>query len=296
MAFAFGLTTEHLARMIDDGVLVHPLRGCFYSAHLEDSLELRCACVRLLVPASCVVTDRTAGWLHGAPMILAPGDHLEVPKVSVFHRNPGNRLRNSIMSSGERSLAVRDVTEVQGIQVTTPLRTACDLGRLLHQDAAIAALDSMLRVGTFSRDRLLEEAVRFRGFRGIRQLRALAPLADGGAESYGESVLRLRWYQGGAPGVPQTQIEVRDDRGSFVARVDLGVEEWRYAAEYDGALFHGPEHQAHDKRRRDRLRALGWMVDVFRWEDVFSPRRTADVQLRQSANTAKIRFHAGSTT
>jgi hypothetical protein len=288
-----GLRDDALAQLIEAGLLVRPLRGCFHSAHLADSLDLRVACIGLVVPDGCVVTDRTAGWLHGASMVLAPGDHLQVPRVSVFHR-PGSRLRNVVSASGERGLLRTDVMTINDIRITTPLRTACDLGRLLHRDAAFAALDGMLRLGAFSIDELTQEVTRFRGYRGVRQLRPLVPLLDPGSESYGESVLRLRWHDYGAPGHPETQVNVIAPDGTFVARVDLAVPAWLYAAEYDGAEFHRPEHAERDRRRRAKLMSLGWMVDVFRAEDVFGSRQTVGPQLRTRLGIAKVRFHAGS--
>ena len=294
-AIGHGLSANRLAELCAAHLLVRPLRGCFHAAHLDDTLELRVRCLRLVVPEQCVVTDRTAGWLHGASMILAPGDHLVVPKVAVFH-SPGNRLRNDFSASGERRLTTRDVQMIGGLRVTTPLRTACDLGRLLHVDSAMAALDSMLRLGAFDLDELLAETGRFPGYRGVRQLRALVPLADAGSESFGESVLRLRWHQCGVPDSPSTQVEVFGERGELVARLDLAVPAWRYAAEYDGAEFHGSDHEEHDRRRREKLRNLGWIVDVFRREDVFGPKQNAGDRLREGAGRAKLRFHAGSTS
>ncbi len=89
----------------------------------------------MVVPEDCVVTDRTAAWLWGAGSALAPNDHLKVPKASVF-APPGRRLRNNLTASGERMLTDRDVVELGGLLVTTSLRTACDLARLLHRDQA----------------------------------------------------------------------------------------------------------------------------------------------------------------
>lgn len=183
-ARAAGLESRHLLRLVDLGLLCRPLRGVYHGAHLEDSLDLRVECVRLVVPEDAVVTDRTAGWLHGSAMALAPNDHLAVPVVSVF-QGPGKRLRNDVTVSGERRLADRDVVEIHGVRVTTPLRTACDLGRLLRRDGAFAALDAMARLGRFTLDELVAEVERFRGYRGVRQLRAFAPLTDPGAESFG---------------------------------------------------------------------------------------------------------------
>ncbi|MBO9523395.1 MAG: hypothetical protein J7518_17840 [Nocardioidaceae bacterium] len=282
-----GLDRRQLARLLAAGLLVRPVHGVYHGAHLSDSLALRIACLRQVVPEDAVVTDRTAGWLHGARMILAPGSHLVVPPVQVFQA-PGHRLRNGLTDSGERMLRSRDVTEIEGLRVTTPLRTACDLGRLLHRDSAFAALDSMLGLGAFSSSELVAEVGRFRGYRGVRQLRAFAPLADPGSESFGESVLRLRWYDAGSLPRPRTQIVVVSPRGSF-ASLDLGDPELRYAAEYDGEDFHGPEHREHDVRRRNWLAAEGWTVDVFRREDVFGRAQHAEFTLLHGVELARLR-------
>ena len=90
-ARAEGVTDRQLAAALGAGHLVSPLRGIFHAAHLPDGLDLRIACLRLVVPDDAVITDRTAGWLHGASMILAPNDHLDVPPVSMY-RSPGYRL------------------------------------------------------------------------------------------------------------------------------------------------------------------------------------------------------------
>lgn len=286
-ARAGGLSSAHLRRMVAAELLTHPMRGIYYFADLADTLDLRKRCVSLVVPEACVVTDRTAAWLHGAPMALAPGDHLRVPELSVFHV-PGQRLRNGLTSSGERQLLPTDVVDLDGLRVTTPLRTACDLGRLLQRDAALAALDALLRLQRFELESLLMEVRRFRGFRGVRQLRLLAPLSDPGSESFGESALRLRWYDAGLER-PETQVEVRDHRGR-IARLDLGSRPYSYAAEYDGAEFHGPDRRNHDQSRRAWLRdSLGWTVDAFVRDDVFGRNQNATARLRQAIDRAKVR-------
>ncbi|QIK76905.1 hypothetical protein [Nocardioides piscis] len=202
-----------------------------------------------------MVTDRTAGWLHGAPRILAPNDHLSVPKVCVFCP-PGRRLRNGLVASGERTLTSTDVVTIDGLRVTTPLRTACDLGRLLHRDQAIAALDSLLRLGGLSRQRLLAELPRFRGYRGVVQLRELAPLADDRAQSPPESIVRLRWLDLGFP-TPIPQVEEAAPRGSYF--IDVGNREHRVGAEYLGEEFHNDEHADRDLER------LSWLRGPRRW-------------------------------
>lgn len=281
-ARAAGLTSKQLTALVGAGLLLHPVRGVFHGAHLTDSLRLRVACLALVVPADAVVTDRTAAWVHGAEMALAPGSHLVVPRVSVF-LSPGNRLRNDLAVSGERRFRDEDVVEIRGVPVTTPLRTACDLGRLLHRDSAFAALDALAGLESFTVARLVDEVARFRGYRGVRQLRAFAPRVDPGSESFGESVLRLRWYDAGCAGRPQTQILVRRRGSSEIALLDIGNPATRYAAEYDGEAFHGPEQEQHDTDRRAWITDQGWTVDVFRKKDLFG--RHQDVHGRLLAGT-----------
>lgn len=70
-----------------------------------------------------------------------------------------------------------------GVRVTTPLRTALDLGCLLRAREAIAALDAFARLHGIPTALLTAELPRFKRRRGVRQLRTLVPLVDGRAES-----------------------------------------------------------------------------------------------------------------
>jgi hypothetical protein len=265
-----GLTYADLRRLVDQGFLVRPIRNVYVAAQVPDSTALRCACLRLVVPEDAVVCDRHAGWLHGAEMVLAPNEHIDLAPISVF-LPPGRRLRNDLADSGERSLLTQDVTELDGLRVTTPIRTAWDLGRQRWLERSLAALDQMLRLEAFSKEELVDGLPRFRGMRWVTRLNAMAPLADGRAESPPESVLRLYWIQVNLP-TPEPQLVVLTIDGDFVARLDLGNEPTRYAAEYDGAEWHStPEQLAHDRRRRADADGEGWTVTPFRKDDVFGP-------------------------
>ena len=80
-ATAAGLSDNRLKRLTDAGLLRRPVRNGYVAAQVPDTLELRAALLRLLVPPDSFVCDNTAGWLHGAPNALLPGDHLEPPPV-----------------------------------------------------------------------------------------------------------------------------------------------------------------------------------------------------------------------
>lgn len=273
MATECGVSRRQLDAWVASGALAHPAHGVFHAAHLKHDLALRVACLRLVVPDGCVATDRTAGWLWGASMVLAPNDHLVTPKVSMFC-SPGRRLRNGLTASGERRLGRRDVVELDGLPVTTPLRTACDLGRLLRRVQAFEAMDQMARLGQFEVADLVAETRRFAGYRGVVQLRSLAPNVDAGSQSPGESALRLAWLDAGLPR-PRCQVPVPAPGGGWFF-LDIGLEDELFGAEYDGADFHDEESKERDDWRRGLMRINGrWTIEVARADDVYGP--SADI-------------------
>ena len=283
-----GVPRHVLTALVAHGLLRRPLQSVYLATQAGDSIELRSQCLSLVVPDDCVVCDRHAGWLLGAQMILAPNEHLELRPISIFRPSGRGRLRNDLADSGERNLIPSDVMEVSGIAVTTPLRTAWDLGRVRFRESAISGLDAMLRLEAFSKDELVAGVERFRGMRWVTRLRELAPLADGRAASPGESVLRLRWIDCGLP-APEPQVEVRRD-GVLIAILDIANESLRFAAEYDGAEWHtSPEQRRHDRVRRDDAASLGWLVAPFVAANVFGLRRDCDDLLVQGAIEARRR-------
>lgn len=284
-AAARGVDAKRLHRLLAGGLLRRPLRRVYVAAGLEDTLPLRLSALRLVVPSGCVVTDRTAAWLWAGDRMLAPNDHLAVPRLHVF-APPGRRLRNSLVDSGERMLAEADVTSLEGVLVTTPLRTACDLGRLLHRDQALGALDVLSALPGASPADIARAVTRYKGYRGVIQLRSLLPLADPRCRWPSESILRLRWYDAGLPR-PVCQIEVPTPWGTTYT-LDVGLPALKYAAEYDGEAYHGADRHEHDEARRDWLRHDGsWVIVVLRRDNVHGPGQDAERLLREGYELAE---------
>ena len=290
-ALSEGIDDRQLGQLTKLGLLRRMVRGVYVAAQTPDSALLRAAALRLVVPEDAVVTDWTACWLWTG--VDAPGAHQRTPELYLFHRKPHCRLRNELASSGARHLSPSDVTILDGLVVTSPLRTACDIGRLFHRDRAIGALDALLRHGTFDLEQLQLEVERFKRMRGVVQLRALTPLADPRAESPGESTLRLRWLDETElpPPTPQIPIVVG---GVAIYWIDLGVEELQYGCEYDGEAFHGPEHEAHDRASRDDLRVrFDWDIDAARRKNVFGPTRDIEEMLHAGVRRTRARRGRG---
>ena len=124
--------------------------------------------------------------------------------------------RNETLLPGEQ-------TVVAGIPVTTPTRTAFDLGRRPGFVVALQRLDALASATGVTADDVMPLMKLHSGARGMKQLRRVLPMMDAGAESPQETATRLVLVNGGLPG-PDTQIVVHDEWGLIVARVDMGWE------------------------------------------------------------------------
>ena len=276
MARAAGISRRSMAELVENGLLRRLLRGVYVAAQAPDTQLLRAQAIQLVVPEGCIVTDESAGWLSGAPMILRPGAHLETPPLTIFAQAGADhdRLRNGLVCE-------RDATPSPARHHLRPWRPghhpathALDLGRLRHRDRAIAGLDQLLRLGVFTLEELLAEIPRFRGMRGVRQLRNLAPIADGRSESPGESALRLRFDDAGLP-IPEPQQNIYDARGRFIGRADLLIKELLFVAEYNGEEWHDEEQEPHDAARCKAMEDADHTVRVFTRHNVYGQHQDA---------------------
>jgi hypothetical protein len=146
-----------------------------------------------------------------------------------------------------------------GIHMTTPARTAFDLGRRKEFTNTVIRLDALVRATGLKVADVELLADRHRGARGLVQLRRVLQMVDGGAESPYETKTRLVLIASGLPR-PQTQIEVHDDWGA-VARIDMGWEEWMVGVEFDGAHhWTDPAQRTRDIDRLAELEARGWKI------------------------------------
>ncbi len=59
---------------------------------------------------------------------------------------------------------------------------------------------------------------------------------------------------------PQLNIDVLDEAGVFLGRVDMAWPEYRIALEYDGDHHREQETFRHDQRRRNGFEVNGWLV------------------------------------
>ena len=205
-----------------------------------------------------VIAGAAASALHGAQWVDAT-EPIELIAGSA-RRHPGLLVRNE-------TLAPDEVTKVAGIPVTTLTRTAFDLARHLPRDDAVARLDALKYATPYSVKDVMRYAQRYPGARGLKSLRTVLPLVDGGAASPRETRLRLLLVDAGLPR-PTTQIPVVEGRGRLVRVLDMGWENFMVGAEYDGDQHRTDRPQyAKDVRVKRKLANLGWNVTYVIKED-----------------------------
>lgn len=263
---ALGLTQTELRAVLDEGVVRRILQGVYCRVDLPDSVELRAQAAALVLSPHHVVCDRSAAWLWGVDCFdLA--ERAVPPPLEVVAVEGADRTRRPELLGGKRDLIAAEICEVEGARVTTPVRTACDLACLCGRSAALAALDGFCREHGLTQTDYQRQLDRFRGRRGVRQARELAPYAVPGAESRPESWTRMRIIDDGLPS-PQTQVWAMVPGLGWV-RLDMAYEHLRIAVEYDGMEFHTSDaDRAADEHRRRLLRDAGWVVIVVRRTDL----------------------------
>ena len=205
-----------------------------------------------------IVTGLAAAALRGSRWI---DSDVDIELVYSYARPPrGIITRNERIAPDEWEL-------VRGIPVTTPARTAFDLGRFLERHHAVAQLDALMNVSPYSSEDILMLTKRYRGARGVARLKAVLPLVDGGAMSPMESFWRLLVIDCGFP-TPTAQIPVFDEYGQPVRVLDFGWEDFTVALEYDGDQHQTSRGQyVKDRRVHPELARLGWNVITVIKED-----------------------------
>lgn len=246
-AVAAGALSERQLRTFY--VAVYP--GVYAPRWVELSAPQRARAAWLWSRGLGVIAGLSASAMLGAKWIEASAP------AELAHRNRRSPAGLVVHSD---TLLPDETLLVDGMTVTTPARTAFDIGRRVKGSVGVQRVDALMNatgVDVADVERVVDGHP---GVRGLAALRRTLALADGGAESPQETLTRLILVRAGLP-CPQTQVEVVDEHGQLLARLDLAWPELRVAVEYDGA-----QHWTDPRQRRrdiDRLAALddhGWIV------------------------------------
>lgn len=226
-------------------------RGVYLDRDVELTATVRAKAGWLWSGRRGIVAGFSAAALHGSRWV---DDRRAVELIHDNHHvAAGIQLRRDIVEADE-------IETIDGVSVTSPARTALDLGCWYPTTTAVAGIDALARAADIKAADIELLARRYPGRRGITRARQIMDLFDAGAQSPKESWLRVVLIQAGLP-KPQTQIPVLDEFGSAIAYLDMGWEDIKVAVEYDGEQHRSDRRQyTWDVRRLETLERLGWIV------------------------------------
>ncbi|MCV6966300.1 hypothetical protein BST27_19225 [Mycobacterium intermedium] len=249
------------------------LRDVYVGRNIELTPEVLGAAAWLWSRRRGVVAGLTASAMHGAQWVESSAP------LEILHTNrnplPGIKVHSDRIEDDE-------IIWLDGIPVTTLARTTLDLGCWYPTDDAVARIDALLAATDLKPADVVALAQRYPGRRGIRNAGIAIDLADGGSQSPKETWLRLLLIRAGFPR-PKTQIPVCNDFGEPFAYLDMGWEDLKVSAEYDGE-HHRTDRRRHswDIRRQEKVEGRGW-INI----RVVAGERPADIIQRVAAARAR---------
>lgn len=232
---------------------------------------------RELIEASVPIVRPGAILSHGSAGVLwgLPVPRRLLGRVHFAVDRPTGAYRGGQLHIHSGSVTGDQVTSLAGLPVTGLVRTAVDLCRLCRPPEALAVMDAALRVGA-APGPLADQVTTAAGCHGVGVARWALGQASPLAESPGESICRYWLVVGGVP-APVLQYEVRDAAGVLLGRADFAWPERGVLGEFDGRIKYADRADAgesavdvvmREKQRENRLRAAGWWVLRWTWEDL----------------------------
>lgn len=243
-ALRAGALTEHRLRNYHRAVF----RDVYVANDTVMTAELKARAAWLAAGPSAVLAGISAAAVHRA-------EWLEPDLPAVVVRNDRRSPSGLVVHSYD--LAPEEVCAVRGMSVTTPARTAFDLGRLLPASVAVPILDALIRSSGLEISDVWAIAAARPGLRGVRRLGATVGIADGGAETALQSRVRTLLTNAYLPPL-ETQIVLGDEFGPVFARAHMGWREWQVAVQCDEDLDWTLGRRSWQFEYTEDLERIGW--------------------------------------
>lgn len=181
--------------------------------------------------------------------------------------------------------AAANVVETSGMVAVPTARALVEHASISSTESGLVSADSLLHHRLTDPDEMAAAFAAMERWRGSRRVRIVLRMADGRAESPGESRSRYLFWTQGLP-APTLQFRVLDSSGRLVAVTDFAWPAFGLLGEFDGKVKYGrllkPGQEPGDvvfaeKKREDLVRRITQM-GMFRltWADLYAPRATAE--------------------
>jgi hypothetical protein len=281
-AMAAGLTDRDLAVGVRDGGLLRLRHGAYCPADLYRACSeaerhvLLARCVVAAQRGRVALTGASAAALHGLSVWGQDLDTVHLVRLDAGSPRIQAGCRHHVVGSDLEP----DLEERADLLTITVARTVWEVARTSSLESAVSTADSALSRDPGLADTLRTMAGRFASHPGSRTARIALRMADGGAQSPGESITRVQCYRYGIPR-PELQHEVRDSHGRLLGISDFWWPEFRHLGEFDGKVKYQQHLRAtespsdavfREKQREDAMRAQHCGMTRFTWADVMPDR------------------------
>jgi very-short-patch-repair endonuclease len=195
------------------------------------------------------------------------------------------RRRPGIVFHHARTLGDTERTVLDGVPITSPVRTLVDGAGMLGSRELAKAIASAERLSLVAPAELAELAERYRGRRGMTLLRTLIGADSDRAFTRSEAEERCLALirRAGLPS-PHTNVPV----GPY--ELDFFWPDANVAVEVDGWAFHGTRSRFENDRRKDNwLRGRGIEVVRLTWRQITREPVASAVQVGQALALARAR-------
>lgn len=276
---------RQLLRLLKHGEVLMPLSSLFvreaYWQNLNP-LERHLHLLRGLstLHPSWVFYGVSAAAVHGLWVSYGLLDRIHMASRNVSHGHDSECYARHHLSSREQ------ITKIDGVRVTTLDWTVFDCMRMLSFSEGLPIADSWLRRSGQTREALLNLVRSLGAFKGAKQARITASLADGRSENGGESIARAAIIELGYR-IPELQVRkidplepnhcfyldfywVRNDGSEVAGELD-GKQKYESEKYLEGRTPEGKRQE--ERQRESRLNLSGLTVVRFSFRDVIQQTR-----------------------
>ena len=265
-ALASGFSERAIESRATSGMYetIHP--GVFGVAGSEATWEREVLAAVLSATGPAAASHRTAAYLLGLTSRKPP----VVEVITSRHRRV---KRRDFMVHESKDLVVSDILRVDGLPVTSAVRTVVDLGATAAPSFVERCLDTGLRKKLFTAWEVRRFIARVAkpGRTGVGTIRPLVEERltwQGLTESDLEDVFRTLVAQASVR-MPDPQHVIHDHGGVFVGRFDFAYPSNMALIELESEQFHmDPASFQRDREKQNRAQLLGWTVYRFTWRQL----------------------------
>lgn len=291
--FVSETASRQLSKRAAAGELVRVRHGLYLLADAWDALprwhkyRIEIQAVHELALRSPIFAHESAAQIMGLPLISIPNR----VQTLVPPGQGGCRSSNGVQRM-EALAGDPEPWEMYGLLLTPPVQTARDLAVRLPLSHSLPAMDRVLAQQilpgspvnvplTFQREHVRAAIELLPNATARTRAQRVLAVADGKSQSAGESLSRAIMIEHGFP-QPSLQREFRDGLGR-IGFPDFDWEEFKTLGEFDGHEKYSAQRYLNgkspaqtvieEKNRENRLRALGYNVVRWEWQDLRNPQR-----------------------